>query len=135
MLKNYNPAYTLSCPKIVFPTELGECEVYMKIESDETEACIHIVNEKYDLGVCLFKPQYYNKPEYILNSIEKETLIKYFDYINPDTIINAMGWCNWASISSSWDFFNDRFSSYPENPLKGFKDKIDRPNYMILEEE
>ncbi len=121
--------------KLTFPTELGEC--YIKIYSSNINvAHFHLVNIQFgmDIPIKIFTPEYFSKPLYCLNDIEKKVL---YDFLNntEDNIGHFLAPDDnrtiWEITRDSWDWFSDMHTDYPE---KNFYKQCTIPNYLDLKD-
>ena len=122
--------------KIVFPTELGECIIYI-YTSNNPIAHFHLINTEFgmDIPIKLFKPEYFGKPPYYLNDIEKKLL---YDFLNGhEANVGIFRLANdnrsiWDDAVSCWDFNSNLYVSYPE---KDHLQSVKIPDYTKLTED
>lgn len=104
--------------KITFPTELGECLVKV-YTSNIPEAHFHLINTitQMDISIKIFKAEYFGKPPYYLNDIEKQELYNFLQGQEDNVgFIRAANDSRsiWELIVDSWDFNSNLYTNYPE---------------------
>lgn len=118
--------------KINFSTDLGSCNIIIEANED-TELHFSIRNNKEDIQIKAFKPEYKNTTRY-LNEIEKEELQQFLESKYDNTINSEynslLKESNWKSFVGMLNIIS--YGNYKEQ--NNFRE-ISIPNYKELKGE
>lgn len=122
---------TMIVGNINFSTDLGSCNVVIE-SNEESELYFSIRNDKEDIQIKAFKPEYKNTTRY-LNDKEKEELQQFLESKHDNTINDEFNSklkdSNWNSIIGMLNIIS--YGDYPEQD--NFR-QISIPNYNELKE-
>ena len=95
--------------KIFFSSELGECDVFFYVETEEKENCFHIKNANREFIIGISRAKYYNENK--LSDIEKSELINFLNGNISNRIVDQLNPSDkttiWTRMSIYWNFTND----------------------------
>lgn len=110
--------------KIYFNSELGLCNIFFYVETDEKYNCFHIQNSKKDISIGITKASYYSNDK--LSASEKDELISYLNGNIRNSESDNIGYSTdsvWEQMANYWNFVNDN-----DEILSGTK----MPDYSLL---
>lgn len=122
---------TMIVGNINFSTDLGSCNIVIE-SNEESELYFSIRNDKEDIQIKAFKPEYKNTTRY-LNDKEKEELQQFLESKHDNTINDEFNFklkdSNWNSIIGMFNIIS--YGDYTEQD--NFR-QISIPNYNELKE-
>ena len=110
--------------KILFSTDLGLCDIFFYVETDEENNCFHIKNSQKDICIGISRAEYYGNDK--LSELEKTELIHYLNGNIRNSESDNIGYSTdsvWEQMANYWNFVNDN-----DEILSGTK----MPDYSLL---